>query len=295
MLNYLNNQGLLKSPFYRVALRAIVRDDQQRVLVVENKDHTYELPGGGWEHDESFAENVHREFLEELGVEPADIGDVFFVYRGQHTKWGYRMLRVVLHASVKSTDFKPSDDMIAAKFVTKEEFLHLAWCDEDREVLEHIDKLWPPKAVTEQPSYPRQAYYRISLKALVFDDQQRLLVFKDDEGYWEMPGGGWDHEEDYQTCLERELAEEVRAKIINIGPMAFFYRCSSQNGHPKVALAFPVELASDDFTPADDNIAEAHYVSKDEFLQLPFQRGESPVQQYADQIWALVEKNDQNR
>ena len=141
MSRFIDDQGLLKSPFYRVALRAIIRDGQQRVLVVENEDHTYELPGGGWEHDETFEENIRREFLEELGVEPAEIGDVFFVYRAQHTVLKHWMLRVVLHASIKSTDFKPTD-MIAAKFVTKEEFLTLPWCDEDRPVLEHIDKIW---------------------------------------------------------------------------------------------------------------------------------------------------------
>ena len=44
----------LPSPFYRVAAKAIIFDDQQRMLMVFTDDGNPEVPGGGWEHDESF-------------------------------------------------------------------------------------------------------------------------------------------------------------------------------------------------------------------------------------------------
>lgn len=142
------------------------------------------------------------------------------------------------------------------------------------------------------PPYPAETYYRVSIKALIFDDKQRLLVFVDKNGEWEIPGGGWDHDEDYKACLARELAEEADAKVEAVGPLAFFYRGEAQLGHPKVNLAFRVTLAAGDLTPKDDNLAAVRFVTKAEFSQLPFQKGEASVQDYADQIWLLVEKND---
>ena len=110
-----------------------------------------------------------------------------------------------------------------------------------------------------------------------------------------MLGGGWDHAEDYQDCLRREVAEELGAKVISIGPMAFFYRCQAAQGQPKIAMAFPVTLQDFDFKLDPVEVLEARFVTKEEFLQLPFQEGEAPVQAYADQIWQLVEKKSKNR
>lgn len=142
-----------------------------------------------------------------------------------------------------------------------------------------------------KPPYPAENYYRVSVKALVFDEHQRLLVFKDKHGEWEIPGGGMDHAEDYRACLRRELAEEMNAEVKNIGPLALFYRAETRHGHPKINLAFPVELASNsDLTPGADDLVEACFVSKEEFLQLPFQKSEAAAKQHAEQIWQQIEK-----
>jgi len=147
----------------------------------------------------------------------------------------------------------------------------------------------------DKPFWPPENYYRVSLKPLIFDDEGRLLVGRDEEDAWTMLGGGWDHAEDYQSCLRREVAEELGAKVISIGPMAFFYRCKAAQGQPKIAMAFPVKLQNFDFKLDPVEVLEAKFVTKEEFLQLPFQEGEAPVQAYADQIWPLVEKNSENR
>lgn len=141
-----------------------------------------------------------------------------------------------------------------------------------------------------------ECFYRVSAKALVFDDQNHLLVFKDRNGEWEMPGGGWDHGEDYETCIRRELAEEVGGRVSGIGPLAFFYRCETLSGRPKICLVFAAQLENAaNLQPADDDLVEARFVAKDEFVRLPFQHGEGVAQQYADQIWEQVEKNSENR
>jgi 8-oxo-dGTP pyrophosphatase MutT (NUDIX family) len=144
-VQYTDDQGFLVSPFYRVAVRAIVRDEQQRVLVLESKSHHYELPGGGWEHDESLETCLQREFSEECGVEVTNIGDVWFVYRGWGDGWKHWHLRVVVPASIKTMPFTFRDeDFIAARFVEKDEFLQLPWSEPDQKIVDHVDKLWPP-------------------------------------------------------------------------------------------------------------------------------------------------------
>lgn len=52
--------------------------------------------------------------------------------------------------------------------------------------------------------------YRISLKGLIRNEKDEVLVVKEtDRDWWDLPGGGMDHNEDIKTALARELKEEV--------------------------------------------------------------------------------------
>ena len=55
--------------------------------------------------------------------------------------------------------------------------------------------------------------YRISLKALIYNDAGQILVVKEiDRTYWDLPGGGMDYGETIESSLKRELLEEVGYK-----------------------------------------------------------------------------------
>ncbi len=55
--------------------------------------------------------------------------------------------------------------------------------------------------------------YRISLKALIYNDVGQILVVKEiDRTYWDLPGGGMDFGETIESSLKRELYEEVGYK-----------------------------------------------------------------------------------
>jgi len=57
--------------------------------------------------------------------------------------------------------------------------------------------------------YP-DTYYRISLKAIIRNDKNDVLVSRErGRTAWSLPGGGWDHAETDIECLRRELLEEV--------------------------------------------------------------------------------------
>ncbi|HSX15728.1 MAG TPA: NUDIX hydrolase [Candidatus Saccharimonadales bacterium] len=55
--------------------------------------------------------------------------------------------------------------------------------------------------------------YRISVKAVVKDEQGRILLARERSGDWELPGGGLDHGEEPRAGLEREIAEEIGCKV----------------------------------------------------------------------------------
>jgi 8-oxo-dGTP pyrophosphatase MutT (NUDIX family) len=49
-------------------------------------------------------------------------------------------------------------------------------------------------------------YWRVSAKALIYDADNRLLVFMDKNHEWEIPGGGWEHDEAFEKCLRTGIA-----------------------------------------------------------------------------------------
>lgn len=128
-------------------------------------------------------------------------------------------------------------------------------------------------------------FYRVSLKALIFDEQRRLLVFQDKAGDWEIPGGGFEHGESVQACIARELYEEMRIIPEEIGKIRFMYTGKHKKNYHKLCLAVPVSIRPGDFVPTDDDLVAARYVTRDEFLQLPFGPNERTVLECVDQIW----------
>ncbi len=56
----------------------------------------------------------------------------------------------------------------------------------------------------------KDSLIRVSLKAVILDDQDRTLVVKErGRDWWDIPGGGLDHGETIKEALARELYEEV--------------------------------------------------------------------------------------
>lgn len=131
----------LPSPFYRAAVKALIFDDQQRLLVIINADGMAELPGGGWEHNETLEECVRREMLEEIGVEPKTISPVIEVARGQSVN-GWRTLRLLVRVAPASTQFVLGDGMQAARFVTKDEMLGLTFNPADAGIQNITNSIW---------------------------------------------------------------------------------------------------------------------------------------------------------
>ena len=52
--------------------------------------------------------------------------------------------------------------------------------------------------------------FRLSLKALIRNDRGEVLLVKESgRTWWDMPGGGMDHSDNFHSGLARELEEEI--------------------------------------------------------------------------------------
>lgn len=129
-------------------------------------------------------------------------------------------------------------------------------------------------------------FYRVSVKALVFDPEARLLVMQNRDDTWELPGGGWEHGETLEQCLERELLEELGVGIRSID-MTTIHPCvghAPDARYPWLKLALNVELASHDFT-LDARMRTTRYVTVAEFRNLRMHRSEQSLQDNAETLW----------
>ena len=68
-------------------------------------------------------------------------------------------------------------------------------------------------AIVHETSGRNDSLIRVSLKAVILDDEGRTLVVKErGRDWWDIPGGGIDHGETIKEALARELFEEVSLK-----------------------------------------------------------------------------------
>jgi len=95
--------------------------------------------------------------------------------------------------------------------------------------------------------------YRISVKAIVVEDDRFLLTLEDN-GMWEFLGGGIDYEEDPIACLKREVHEESGLTITKISPTPKYFvtfkrwKIDKQGAN----VIYEVKLKDYSFIPSDE-------------------------------------------
>lgn len=106
--------------FYRVSVKALVRDIDGKILVVKENQDTWSLPGGGLDHDEDPIKGVYRELQEELGVERAQVSDVACIktfYLEHKQAW---LLWIVYNVKLNDTEFTYGEGVTSATFLDVE-------------------------------------------------------------------------------------------------------------------------------------------------------------------------------
>jgi ADP-ribose pyrophosphatase YjhB (NUDIX family) len=126
------------------------------------------------------------------------------------------------------------------------------------------------------------ATYRISVKALITDNQGHILLLRHQDGSWELPGGGLELGEDAAHALAREVAEETGLSVswMSDKPIAF-WTIHKEVGSPTLKwFAFVLyeakvtgELRLD---AAGDEAHEANYFSKEDASALKLHNNTQP-------------------
>lgn len=119
------NEHISKYPdtFYRISLKAVIRNQDGHVLV--NREHdskTWSLPGGGYEHGETTEECLKRELREEVGYEGAFIYTIKdtarFWIESRHA-W---LFWVVYDVQPQNLDFSVGSDSSEITFINPADF-----------------------------------------------------------------------------------------------------------------------------------------------------------------------------
>ena len=113
----------------------------------------------------------------------------------------------------------------------------------------------------------KENYYRTSIKALVLDEQKRFLLTKESDGRWELPGGGIDHGETPQTCLQREIQEEMGIAVTSVSQQPSYFYTDKHRKYEWIAnVVFETTIAHLKFTPSDE-CTEVRFFTKEEALK----------------------------
>jgi 8-oxo-dGTP diphosphatase len=128
------------------------------------------------------------------------------------------------------------------------------------------------------------AFYRVSVKALIFDETKtKFLIIKEDNGWWELPGGGLDNGEDAEKGLRREVKEEIGLEVIEIDMHpAYFLIGKSMSDQWSLNLVFETKVKDLNFTPTEEGL-EIKFVTPEDAKEMQSWRN---VKELADKLIA---------
>ena len=107
-------------------------------------------------------------------------------------------------------------------------------------------------------------FYRISAKALILDDQKRFLLVREENGLWEIPGGGIDHGEHPIETIKREIIEEMGIEVLDVNPtIQYFVIAKALDNVWKSSVFYLTKLKNLEFTPTEE-CKEIRFFTKEE-------------------------------
>ncbi len=101
-------------------------------------------------------------------------------------------------------------------------------------------------------------FYRVSIKGLILDETRtKFLIVQEENGLWELPGGGLEWGESPQDGLRREIQEEMGLQVTYLHPHpCYFITEKNLKGDLWIAnVLFEIEVQDLNFVPSEECVA----------------------------------------
>ncbi|USN89089.1 MAG: NUDIX domain-containing protein [Candidatus Nomurabacteria bacterium] len=115
-----------------------------------------------------------------------------------------------------------------------------------------------------------ECFYRVSVKALILNEERdKFLVCEEDNGVWELPGGGLDWGATPQEDLPREISEEMELKTTWVAnnPSYFITDQTMNRKQWIVNVVYEAEVEDLSFTPSDECV-NIKFVDKEDIKSM---------------------------
>lgn len=122
--------------------------------------------------------------------------------------------------------------------------------------------------MTDYSTIP-DCFYRISIKALVLDEEWKFLLCREDDGRWDFPGGGYDYsDKSPKEALIRELQEEMGVELVSMEQSpSYFVTAKHRKWFFLANLFYKTTLKNLDFTPSEE-CQEVRFFTTEEALKM---------------------------
>ncbi len=97
-------------------------------------------------------------------------------------------------------------------------------------------------------------FYRISIKALILDENGRFLLCREDNGKWDFPGGGYEFEDkNPREAIAREIKEEMWLEVTSIADFpSYFVTAEHKRGFMIANVFYKTTVQDLNITPSDE-------------------------------------------
>lgn len=235
--------------YYRVSIKGIVIDDMGRILLARESDGTWDMLGGGLDHDEDPIAGLKREIQEETGLRVTKIWPEpkYFVtaYKASHNVY---IANVVYQIELADLNFTPSDECQELRFVRFDEMREL-------QLPVNMQKLLEMNSLAQ-----------IAGCVLKKDDMYLLVQEKNPKVYgkWNLPAGYVDADETPVQAAIREVQEET-GLIVEAKKEIFTEQLLDAGREFHI---FSADIMSGELRPQPDEILDAQWFSMEDIYRL---------------------------
>ena len=111
-------------------------------------------------------------------------------------------------------------------------------------------------------------FYRISIKALILDEDGRFLLCREDNGKWDFPGGGYEFDDKNPwEAIAREIKEEMWLEVTSVADVPSYFVTAHKKERFYLANVFYITTVQDlNITPSEE-CQEVQFFDAEEALK----------------------------